>query len=39
MVFLIRAFYENIGIPKSKISGSFVVFLKEYIKNMIEYYE
>lgn len=38
MVFLIKAFYENIGIPKSKISGSFVVFLKEYIKNMIEYY-
>jgi hypothetical protein len=38
MVFLIKAFYENIGIPKSQISGSFVVFLKEYIKNMIEYY-
>jgi hypothetical protein len=38
MVFLIRAFYENIGIPKSKISGSFVVFLQEYIKKMIEYY-
>lgn len=38
MVFLIRAFYENIGIPKSKISGSFVVFLKDYVKKMIEYY-
>jgi len=38
MVFLIRAFYENIGIPKSQISGSFVVFLQEYIKKMIEYY-
>ena len=38
MVYLNRAFYENIGIPKSKISGSFNVFLKEYIKNMIEYY-
>ena len=38
MVFLIRTFYENIGIPKSQISGSFVVFLQEYIKNMIEYY-
>ena len=37
MVFLNRAFYENIGIPKSKISGSFVVFLKEYVKKMIEY--
>ena len=38
MVFLIRAFYENIGIPKSQISGSFIVFLQEYIKNMIEHY-
>ncbi len=38
MVFLNRAFNENIGIPKSQISGSFVVFLKEYIKKMIEYY-
>lgn len=38
MVFLNRAFYENIGIPKSKISGSFNTFLKEYVKNMIEYY-
>ena len=38
MVFLNRAFYENIGIPKSQISWSFVVFLKEYIKIMIEYY-
>jgi hypothetical protein len=38
MVFLNRPFYENIGIPKSKISGSFVVFLRKYIKNMIEYY-
>ena len=37
MVFLIRTFYENIGIPKSQISGSFVVFLQEYIKNMIDY--
>jgi hypothetical protein len=38
MVFLIKAFYENIGIPKSQISGSFVVFLQEYIKKMIEHY-
>jgi len=38
MVFLNRPFYENIGIPKSQISGSFVVFLKEYVKNMIEHY-
>lgn len=38
MVFLIRTFYENIGIPKSQISGSFVVFLKEYVKKMIEHY-
>jgi hypothetical protein len=38
MVFLNRAFNENIGIPKSQISGSFVEFLKEYIKKMIEYY-
>ena len=38
MVFHIKAFYENIGIPKSQISGSFVVFLQEYIKKMIEYY-
>lgn len=38
MVFLNRAFYENIGIPKSQISGSFMVFLKEYVKKMIEYY-
>jgi hypothetical protein len=38
MVFLNRPFYENIGIPKSQISGSFVVFLKEYVKKMIEYY-
>jgi hypothetical protein len=38
MVFLNRIFYENIGIPKTKISGSFVVFLRKYVKNMIEYY-
>jgi len=38
MVFLNRPFYENIGIPKSKISGSFTVFLKDYVKKMIEYY-
>lgn len=38
MVFLSKVFYENIGIPKSQISGSFIVFLKEYIKKMIEYY-
>lgn len=38
MVFLKKAFYENIRIPKSQISGSFIVFLKEYIKKMIEYY-
>lgn len=38
MVFLNRAFYENIGIPKSQISGSFIVFLKRYFQNMIEYY-
>ena len=38
MVFLNRPFYENIGIPKSQISWSFVVFLKEYVKNMIEHY-
>jgi hypothetical protein len=38
MVFLNRAFYENIGIPKSQISGSFVVFLQNYIKKMIDYY-
>jgi len=38
MVFLIKAFYGNIGIPKSQISGSFVVFLQEYIKKMIEHY-
>ena len=37
MVFLNRPFYENIGIPKSQISGSFVVFLKEYVKKMIEH--
>ena len=36
MVFLNRPFYANIGITKSKISGSFVVFLKEYVKKMIE---
>lgn len=38
MVFLNRPFYENIGIPKSQISGSFIVFLKKYLKNMIEHY-
>jgi hypothetical protein len=38
MVFHIKAFYENIGIPKSQISASFVVFLQQYIKKMIEYY-
>jgi hypothetical protein len=38
MVFLNRAFNENIGIPKSQISASFVVFLQEYIKKMIEHY-
>jgi hypothetical protein len=38
MVFLNRPFYENIGIPKSQISGSFNVFLRKYVKNMIEYY-
>jgi hypothetical protein len=38
MVFLNRVFYENIGISKYQISGSFVVFLQEYIKKMIEYY-
>ena len=38
MVFLNHALYANIGIPKSQISGSFTVFLKEYVKNMIEYY-
>jgi hypothetical protein len=37
MVFLNRAFYENIGIPKSQISGSFIVFLKEYVKKIIEH--
>ena len=36
MVFFNRSFYANIGIPKSQISGSFVVFLKEYVKKMIE---
>jgi len=38
MVFLNCLFYENIRIPKSQISGSFVVFLKEYVKKMIEHY-
>lgn len=38
MVFLNRVLYENIGIPKSQISGSFVVFLKEYVKKMIDQY-
>ena len=38
MVFLNHALYENIGIPKTQISRSFIVFLKEYIKKMIEYY-
>ena len=38
MVFLNQALYENIGIPKSQISGSFLVFLKKYFENMIEYY-
>ena len=38
MVFLNHAFYENIGIPKSQISGSFLVFLKKYFENIIEYY-
>lgn len=38
MVFLNRPFYANIGIPKSQISWSFNVFLKEYVKKMIEYY-
>ena len=38
MVFLNRVFNENIGIPKSQISGSFIAFLQEYIKKMIEHY-
>jgi hypothetical protein len=38
MVFLNHALYSNIGIPKTQISQSFRVFLKEYIKKMIEYY-
>jgi len=38
MVFFNNALYANIGIPKNKISRSFTVFLKEYIKKMIEYY-
>ena len=38
MVFLNHALYANIGIPKSQISWSFTVFLKEYVKKMIEYY-
>ena len=38
MVFLNRVFNQNIGIPKSQISKSFVVFLQDYIKKMIEYY-
>jgi len=38
MVFLNHSLYANIGIPKSQISGSFNVFLKDYVKKMIEYY-
>ena len=38
MVFFNHVLYANIGIPKAQISRSFTVFLKEYIKNMIEYY-
>ena len=38
MVFLNRVFNENIGIPKCQISGSFIAFLQEYIKKMIEHY-
>jgi len=38
MVFFNHALYANIGIPKAQISRSFTIFLKEYIKNMIEYY-
>ena len=38
MVFLNSPFYANIGIPKSQISISFTVFLKDYVKKMIEYY-
>ena len=38
MVFLNKIFYENIGIPKSKISESFILFLQEYIKKMIDFY-
>lgn len=38
MVFFNHALYANIGIPKSQISWSFNVFLKDYVKNMIEYY-
>ena len=38
MVFLNQALYANIGIPKAQISRSFTIFLKEYIKKMIEYY-
>jgi hypothetical protein len=38
MVFFNHALYANIGIPKSQISWSFNVFLKEYVKKMIEYY-
>ena len=38
MVFLNHVLYANIGIPKTKISRSFAVFLKEYIKKIIEYY-
>ena len=38
MVFFNHALYANIGIPKAQIYRSFTVFLKEYIKKMIEYY-
>ena len=36
MVFLNKVFHENIGLPKSQISGSFVVFLQEYIKKRLK---
>ena len=38
MVFFNHVLYANIGIPKSQISGSFTVFLKDYVKKIIEYY-
>lgn len=38
MVFLNNIFFQNIGVPKTQISKSFLTFLKEYIKKMIEFY-